>query len=429
MNERIRVWRDAYDTYEQVGTIVADEDRVSFGYDRGYAGPAVSVRLPVRAEPFSERDTEVFFSALIPEGQTRIDFLDALRAGRSEYAPILERLNDESSGALVFTVGDEEPGKNEHYEPIGSQLFEDLANSPHATAVETVGKTRLSLAGAMAKIGLYRDGSSSWYLPHGSAPSTHIIKAGDDRRFPFEILNEAICLETARACGLPTEDFDLIPTENGPLLAVRRFDRIEPDAPRFIGGHLRPMRLHQEDLCQVGGTKLKYEPSGGDFLSFAVSHVSSACESAFGEAMLVLYYVFFDYLMGNCDNHLKNISLLYTADWRMREVAPLYDVIDTTVYESLKDTMGISLSSSRSIFEVTREDVEASVRGTGMPVDLAMREFDSLVEEVLANFHPACERVANRGFPEVERLAAAMRHGIECRAAFKFSESGRICIA
>lgn len=189
------------------------------------------------------------------------------------------------------------------------------------------------------------------------------------------------------------------------------------------------MRLHQEDLCQVGGTKLKYEPSGGNFLSFVVSHVSSACESAFGEAMLVLYYVFFDYLMGNCDNHLKNISLLYTADWRTREVAPLYDVIDTTVYEGLKDTMGISLSPSRSIFGVTREDVEASVRGTGMPVGLAMREFDSLAEEVLANFGPACERVANRGFPEVERLAAAMHHGIEQRASFRFSEGGRICIA
>ena len=39
--------------------------------------------------------------------------------------------------------------------------------------------------------------------------------------------------------------------------------------------------------------------------------------------MMVLYYTAFSYLAGNCDNHLKNISLLYGADWADREVPPL----------------------------------------------------------------------------------------------------------
>ena len=106
MNEYVYVWRDAYGRFEHVGHIEAVEDHVTFCYDRTYAGPAISVRLPVREGAYSERETEVFFSALVPEGKTRIDFLDALRAGRGEYSPLLERLNDESSGGLVFSTTD-----------------------------------------------------------------------------------------------------------------------------------------------------------------------------------------------------------------------------------------------------------------------------------------------------------------------------------
>ncbi|MBR2683806.1 MAG: HipA N-terminal domain-containing protein [Atopobiaceae bacterium] len=67
MNERIHVWRDTYGAYEHVGLIEATEDHATFRYDRSYHGPAISVRLPVDVEPFSERDTEIFFSALVPE--------------------------------------------------------------------------------------------------------------------------------------------------------------------------------------------------------------------------------------------------------------------------------------------------------------------------------------------------------------------------
>lgn len=430
MNERIHVWRDAYTAYEHVGTISAYEDHVTFAYAGDYQGPAISYRLPVRVEPFSERETEVFFSALVPEGQTRVDFLDALRANRNEYAPLIERLNNESSGGLVFSSGDEMPGTVERYSPLEQQFFERLAKVPRQTATEAVGKTRLSLAGAMAKVGLYRDETSGrWLYPEGSAPSTHIVKAGDAERFPHEILNEALCLETARLCELPVESYELIPTESNPLLAVRRFDRVIPDSPRRVDGHARPLRLHQEDLCQLGGIKQKYEPSEGHYLTYATSHTGAACSNSFGEKMLVLYYVFFDYLMGNCDNHLKNISVLYASDWSSREVAPLYDVIDTTVYEGIKDTMGISLCPSRSIFDVTRDEIAECVRHAGMPESLAMREFDALAEEVMSCFDQACENVVGDGYPQAEKLVEAMRHGIKLRASFAFSEENRICIA
>lgn len=430
MNERIHVWRDAYGKYEHVGLIEAEDDHVRFRYDSGYCGPAISVRLPVREGPFPERDTEVFFSALVPEGQTRIDFLDALRAGRGEYSPLLERLNDESSGGLVFSTDDGEPGARRSYAPLDLQAFEQLARTPGPVAADIVGKTRLSLAGAMAKVGLYRDPmTGEWLLPKGTAPSTHIVKAGDDRLFPQEILNEALCLELARLCDLPVEGFELVGTDAGPLLAVRRFDRPIPGKPMVVDGHAVPLRLHQEDLCQAGGTKLKYEPTGANYLRFAASVASRHCSNHFGNAMMVFYYTAFSYLVGNCDNHLKNISLLYRADWADREVAPLYDVLDTTVYGKLKDTMGISLSPSRSVFGVTRESVGAAVSGAGLPADIALREFSSLADEAIEKFDVAANNVIGMGFPEVERLADVMRRGMKLRADFAFDEDSRQTIA
>ena len=430
MNERIHVWRDTYGAYEHVGLIEATEDHATFRYDRSYHGPAISVRLPVDVEPFSERDTEIFFSALVPEGQTRIDFLDALRAGRSEYSPLLERLNDESSGGLVFSVTETVPGNGRAYSPLESNTLEMLARTPRPVAMDVVGKTRLSLAGAMAKVGLYLDNmTGEWLLPRGTAPSTHIVKAGNNELFPYEILNEALCLELARLCDLPVEEFALVGTDAGPLLAVRRFDRPIPEDPLLTDGHALPMRLHQEDLCQAGGTKLKYEPTGANYLRFAVSTASRSCKNHFGNAMMVLYYTAFSYLVGNCDNHLKNISLLYGADWADREVAPLYDVLDTTIYGRLKDTMGISLTPNRSIFGVRCGDVERSVAEAGLPTDIALQEFSSLADEALSKFGEAVNNIVAWGFPEVERIADIMQRGMRLRANYAFDEDKRETVA
>lgn len=44
----------------------------------------------------------------------------------------------------------------------------------------------------------------------------------------------------------------------------------------------------------------------------------------------------------NADNHLKKWSFLYDEDWELVGLAPLYDVLDTTIYENLRLEMGVS---------------------------------------------------------------------------------------
>lgn len=111
---------------------------------------------------------------------------------------------------------------------------------------------------------------------------------------------------------------------------------------------------------------------------------SMRCERASTNQMedrfLVGYNQLFDYAVGNCDNHLKNWSLVWDESWKQVRLAPLYDVLCTTVYPSLVREMGVSFGGSRKIDEVTRGSVMSQMMGrvsggivAGMMVIPAMR--------------------------------------------------------
>ena len=426
-DSRVRVWVDCYGRYELAGTIEMRGEGLSFAYDSSFHGPAISAGMPLQKEPFSPHRTETFFHALAPEGDTQLDFLRLMRAERNEWLPFLKELGDESSGALVFSLSDEAPGLHEEYDPVSEHYLEDLAREPALATMETLSSTRVSVAGAMRKVGLYRGNKNQpWHRTSGAAPTTHIIKVPNEHLFPLETVNEAICLTVARLCDIETEEFELIPTETTTLLAARRFDRPLPKNPILVGDLTRPKRLHQEDLCQLGDTSVKYEPSGAHYLSFASRLVRDACANAFGETMGLLCHVYLDYLLGNCDNHLKNFSILYDESMRTAQLSPAYDILDTTIYARVSDKMGVPLSFNRSIVGVSYENLVEAIRHAGFPEKLALGEFESVRDDALRHFPEACEIVASQGFAEeVERLSAPMSQGLKARATFSFMEQDR----
>lgn len=425
--DEVLVWMDRYTSYELVGTIADRGTGLSFAYDASYQGPAISQGMPVDMVPTTPHRTETYFHALAPEGDTQIDFLKLMRAGRGEWLSFLKRLGNESSGALVFTIKGETPHGREGYEPLGEGYFERLASDPVGTTIDTLERTRVSVAGAMRKVGLYRNADTgAWYRTHGAAPTTHIIKVPNEDLFPLETVNEAICLTVARLCDIETEEFELVPTERAILLAARRFDRPIPDNPILVNDVARPMRLHQEDLCQLADTSIKYEPSGAHYLSFATRLIRGACANSFGESMGLLCHVFLDYLLGNCDNHLKNFSVLYDRDMRSAQLSPAYDILDTTIYARVATEMGVPLSFGRSIMGVTLDDLVRTIRHAGFPEKLALGEFESIRDDILHNFPVACDIVASQGYGrEVERLVEPMGSGLSARASFAYTDAVR----
>lgn len=414
---RVFVWREYEGSLERVGSLANIDGDIRFSYDDSYEGQAISFSLPLAKEPASTRATACFFSALIPEGTARKEFARMLHASESEFSPFLERLNDESIGALLFSDTDEEPCRDAAYEAVESGFFDEMAVKPFETAIATMGKTRLSLSGAMAKVGLYKsEENGAWFYPLNGAASTHIVKAANSEQFPLETINEALCLGVAGRVGLPAAECSLLPVNAGePLLAVRRYDRGFSNASREVSGMASPCRLHQEDFSQAAGVALKYEPTDGNYLSLIASVAGAACANGFGEANLVFEYTLFDYLMGNCDNHLKNYALLYDASWSTREVAPIYDVVSTVEYPSVYLEMGISFGGNRRIDQVSRFAIEQSAKMCGLPPKMASNALVELHDALAAAVASEADCIRQQGFLQVDPLAKAMLVGIDQR--------------
>lgn len=417
----LSVWRERHGATEQVGAICASSEGIRFSYDPAYSGQPISVSLPLQRESFDEAATANYFRGLIPEGAARTEFARMLHAGKEEFAPFLERLRDESIGALLFSVDNDTPYQNASYEKANDNFFEEFANRPLETAVATMGKTRLSLSGAMAKVGLYFDETKRrWYFPMGGAPSTHIVKAADGNLFPHETVNEALCLGAARRCGFPVADCSLIDAGAGePLLAVRRFDRVFHDDEPTATGLPLPLRLHQEDFCQARSLSLKYEPTDANYLELVARVAHDHCANAFGERHMVMEYTFLHYLIGNCDNHLKNYSLLYDADWSTMEAAPLYDVANTVMYPQIYKEMGVSFGGDRRIDHVTKEAIEGAADKCGIPLAMALRAFDETADALPGALEEEADSLARQGFPAARAVFGEIIDGVRMRCAIR----------
>ena len=205
-----------------------------------------------------------------------------------------------------------------------------------------------------------------------------------------------------------------------PLIAVERYDRVMPEheIADAVDGLPAPFRLHQEDMCQAIGLSsgLKYEPSAANYLNH-MADVLRRELTLFNEDRLMLsYYQLFDYLVGNCDNHLKNWSMLWDKDWRIKRLAPLYDVVDTTLYPNLVREMGVSFGGSRRIDDVGRADVLQRLASCGVAHQIAGFMVSDMVKETSDALEAAAARLVEEGFPAAERVLKQMLPGVRERA-------------
>lgn len=222
------VYREYFGRFEEVGRVAPAGGGIGFAYSESYlqsrTAQSISQALPLRSGAFPARETESFFNGILPEGSMRRSLGRAFHADIDDVGAFMARLNDESAGALVFGKGEEPLLEGRSYAPVGEEDLVRFAARPGEFAPRAASRSRLSLAGAQMKIGLFFDASSGfWFYPQGAAPSSHIVKACDGS-FPDQTVNEAICMRTAAALGFDAAPCRLIPVAGQePLLAVERF--------------------------------------------------------------------------------------------------------------------------------------------------------------------------------------------------------------
>ncbi len=371
-------------------------------------GRPISISLPLQEESFSAVQTAAFFEGLLPEGFTRKTVAQWMHVDEGDYLSILHGLGRECLGALCITSEGETPGAS--YERISESQVRALAAEGATKSAELVTKSHLSLTGASGKVGLYYDSAhNAWYLPRGTAPSTHIVKQSHVRLDAI-VTNEKLSLITAARCGLETPDSFILNTGHGEehevLFATQRYDRLFEPAGPMIDGLPRPNRLHQEDFAQAMGipASAKYEREPGSYLKGMFEILRKYSADPIADQLKLWDIIVFDFLIGNTDAHVKNFSLLYGTKLNQPRLAPAYDIVSTAVYEQSTRNMAFSIGGSLSLDEITRDSFRDAAADAGLGEKMAIRRFDEMAGRFRTVLHESAEELTREGYPKAAEI-------------------------
>ena len=385
-----------------------------FCYDEAYRreGVPISVSLPLRRDPFDQKATKTFFEGLLPEGFTRRSVAQWLHADEDDYLSILSALGKECLGALrIFEENDPSP-ESASYRKLSPDQVRALAAEGSTRSTEIVVTSHLSLTGASGKVGLYLDEiSGDWYQPIGMAPSTHIVKQRHVRLQNI-VINELFALRTASHLGLPSVESNVINTGNFAdaevLLSTKRYDRLFSGSERITDGLLCPLRLHQEDFSQALGipSSEKYEPAGGNYLSRIFSLLKVMSSDPIKDQQILLDLLIFDTLIGNTDNHIKNLSLLYGPDMRTVSLAPAYDLVSTVIYGESDKEMSIAIAGERRWQNLSRNTFIDAANDIGIAPRVIGKEYDRLAAGFPAALTLSASELEKDGFSLARQVAS-----------------------
>jgi serine/threonine-protein kinase HipA len=369
-----------------------ENGNLQFRYDREYieeGGPPLSLNLPLGEEAFPHRDCLAFFGNLLPEEDVRAQLALTIGISASNDYRLLERFGGDVAGAVTLLAPGELPGAEmNELEPLSPErLDEILVELPQRPlAADETGEVRLSLAGAQSKLPV-TEVDGGFALPLGSGlPTTHILKP-EPARFPGLVANEFFCMRLAAAAGLEIAEVDRAETVSGlPYLIVTRYDRDLTQEP--------VRRLHQEDLCQALGKPYfeKYQVEGGPGVVEAMALIDDASTAPARDRPQLWLALVFNVLIGNCDAHGKNYSLLY--DSRAPRLAPLYDLVSTAAYDELARRLAMSIDGARKLEEVDHaawQRLAAEIRFAPRFLEQRMEPFIGRVREALPELASAPE--------------------------------------
>ncbi len=380
-----------------------DNGNLQFRYDDGYAGPPLSHALPVQAEAHPHAVCHAVFGGLLPEGDGRETLARALGVSPGNDYGLLAEVGGDCAGAITLLDPSTPPVTQPQVRPLDPEqldaLLRALPQRPLGAAPED--GVRLSLAGAQPKLPVVMDDDGMALPLDAATPTTHILKP-EPAAYPGLVDNETFCMRLARVAGLQAAAAMKARTASGlPYLVVERYDRDLTAEP------IR--RLHQEDACQALAipSDRKYQSEGGPGVRELADLLRDAAAVPAHELPRLWEALVFNWLIGNCDAHGKNFSLLYHGG--APALAPLYDLVSTVAYDGLTTRLAMRIDGAREIAEV---DLSAWLRlaaEIGVSERFARRTTTAVVARVkatAAELVPQPQRSGSMAGRIAERIAA-----------------------
>ncbi|MBQ9004323.1 MAG: type II toxin-antitoxin system HipA family toxin [Eggerthellaceae bacterium] len=375
----------------------------------------LSLSLPLGEGRFDARRTRPYFDGLLPEGNPRAAYARAFRVSTGAYVKILANLAWECIGAVEVRGESERPAAR--YDRFDSEELARAVSETQSVSIWTDDQTRLSLAGAQPKLGLYRAADGSWRKPVGGAPSTHILKPAH-ARFASTVVNETICTKAASELGLRTPAVEVLDLDTS-VICIERFDRSFDEECSMLDGLAVPRRLHQEDFCQALGIvpEQKYESGGEGHLNRMMQLIRGYSARPIDDLQQLWSAVVFDFVIGNFDAHLKNFALMRDASWNTLRFAPLYDLVSTACYESLSTELPFAIGGKRRSDDIDARHFAAEARSLLLPEGWAMLRVEEISRLAPAAVERAGSDLESAGVASAAEVASSIAASMQGRIA------------
>ena len=380
--------------HEAVGKLERTRTGGRFAYDPDWlahvsAGDrGVAWTLPPREAPYETAhipSLPTYFVNLLPEGEMLRRLTRRAGIAESDLTRLLGILGEDAVGDV--TIGNSDPSARTMRLPAGipfREAYRRLLEDPSLPVPID------AIAGAQPKMSADRI-----TLPYGvTAGPGAFLKFASEGRYGEAVHNEAFFMAMTADCGLATARVEKIRDSAGEsALLVHRFDR-RTFRGRAFG------RLHQEDALQL----LDLYP--GDKYDVTVEEVAGAIRrvvAAWPPTAIDLVLQFaFGYLIGNGDQHAKNVSVLEVSPgiWAL---SPVYDMLSTLAHDGLQP---LALTLHGKDEDLTRADFVALTDAFGIRREPVLRRLDLM----LLKARPWLERLGEIGLDPLltDRLRRAL---------------------
>jgi len=263
------------------------------------------------------------FAQNLPEGFNRRYIAERLaRYAKVDDMYLLALQGENGIGMLSYTTGIELPVIESitlddilHYkgkEPLFPQLLEKYY-------------LRNTLAGVQPKVGIS--------ATERTVEQPDLIVKSFDHEFPLLTVNEFVCMEAAKHCGL--EPPSVYIAENLETFVVERFDKPNGQPLGYEDFTTLMKRPNTPDAKYLGS----YE---------ALLEATYIYTNNLSEVLKMYRYIVFNCLIGNGDAHLKNFALQYSPDMRHIFVSPPFDITHTIMYDTIDDNMALKIKGSKA---------------------------------------------------------------------------------
>ncbi|UYM18490.1 type II toxin-antitoxin system HipA family toxin [Endozoicomonas euniceicola] len=310
----------------QAGTLSFERGSYAFSYHAD-SSEDISLTMPQQVASYNSGVLHPVFQMNIPEGYVRERLTEKLR----RYVKVNDMLFlalQQHCGIGRLSYKSDLIIETENHDSLESLVNWDSRESAFEYLLDKYLLNTAAISGVQPKL-----------LVNTQKPSEKgtliepelIVKTGGDD-YENLALNEYVCMSIARACGISVPEFWL--SKNNELFIMKRFDLKNGQA------------LGMEDFAVL------MKKSGDDKYLGSYENVAKVVQlytRDVEQTRRIFDYVAISCLLGNGDAHLKNFALLYDNINPVSglRLSPLYDVVNTTVYETDSHDLALKMDKSR----------------------------------------------------------------------------------